>query len=285
MQDLLDEVKRDIKEERVMRLWAKYSSIFFGLMILVVIIVAGYVYYAGKEQKRLEVLGSKLHKFNELTLKSLDKIDQLYGDLEDASYKSSSAFKLVKANKLLEQGEIKKSQEILLGIISNESSPIEIKEIAGITYATNFTNDKSMEIIENIAAGEGPFKISAQELKAYSLFDKSKYEDALKIFKEIQENKNTPRNMQSRVTEAISYIESKFVITPKEEVKEETEAGAELSNKALEKKVEEKMKENSKQLQGKQDESEQEAKDLVSKVSNEKEDIKKESKEENSDEK
>lgn len=232
MADLLDEVKRDIKEERAIKLWAKYSNIFLAFMILIVIATAIYVYYKDSKQQKLETLGSKLHKFNEVSIKSPERIDQLYGELEDESYKASSAYKLLKANKLLEQGKIKESQNILVNVFSDENNPIEIREVAGITYATNFSNDKSDEIVQKIASSDGPFKLSAQELKAYGLFDEKKYEEALTVFKEIQENEATPTNMKNRVTEAVNYIEAKFVVKPKaEELEEENKSDTDTDTK------------------------------------------------------
>jgi hypothetical protein len=217
MPDLIEEIKEDIKQEKLEKFWKDTGNYIIGGIVLIIAATAGNVAYKSYVTNKYESLGTKLYSaYNSESANNKEKAITGYDSIAKNSDSSISAIaNMRQASLLAEEGKKNDATQIYKDISDNRKNPIEIRQLAEILYLKNaikFTEKKDISLInrlEDISKSEGPFKHSAKEMLAFILYDNMEYVEAKQLFKELSEEEFTPSRMRNRAMEMVGAIKIK----------------------------------------------------------------------------
>ncbi len=219
MPDLLDEIKEDLKEENLIRLWNKYGNHIIGAAVGLVIATAGVTGWKSYQKSQNEKMGDKLYTAFELDHRAdFDGSIKAYETLEQdnkAFYSGIAEFR--KAGVLFEKGKKEEANLIYKKISDDKKAPKEIRDLAEIYFIYNsvdFSNPDNalMEKVQKISGDKSAvFASSAKELLAYMQYGKKDYAAAEKTFDELTKGLETPPSMRTRSEEMLNIVKTKAV--------------------------------------------------------------------------
>ncbi|MDA0781576.1 MAG: hypothetical protein PQ612_04285 [Rickettsiales bacterium] len=214
MPDLIDEIKEDIKQERLTKLWQDTGTYIIGGIILTIAVTAGNVFYKSYKKSKYENLGTELYSaYVKESINEPDKSIDAYDNIAKNSDTNISAIADIRKAALLDKaGKNDLAIQLYKDISENNSYPIEFRELAEILYLRNaieFSEQNDISLInrlEDISKSNGPFRYSAKEMLAFALYESLQYNDAKKLFTELSEEEATPATMRSRANEMVNAI-------------------------------------------------------------------------------
>ncbi len=217
MPDLIEEIKEDIKQEKLEKLWQDTGNYIIGGIILTVLITAGNVFYKSYTKTKYETLGTKLYSafINESMSDSSKSIDEYENISAESDANISAVADMRKAALLDKKGQHDLATQLYKDISENHEYPLEFTELAEILYLKNaidFSKKNDVSLInrlEDISKSNGPFKYSAKEMLAFILYDNLELKDAKKLFIELSEAETTPSRMRGRAREMVNAINIK----------------------------------------------------------------------------
>jgi len=217
MPDLLEEIKEDIKQEKLEKLWQDTGSYIIGAIVAAILTTAGYVFYKNYNIGKYEKFGTEL--YSAYMSESQQKVDQSIKGYESVSKNSdpniSAIASMRKANLLVSEGESDKATEIYKDISDDAKNPVEIRDLAEILYLHNaiqYSENKDVSLInrlEEMASTSGPFQYTAKEMLAFVLFKNREYNEAKVHFTELSKELLVPNRMKDRANEMIDAINLK----------------------------------------------------------------------------
>ena len=168
MPDLIDEIKEDIKQEKLKKLWQDTGTYVIGGIILTIVVTAGNVFYKSYKKSKYENLGTELYSaYVKESINESGKSIDAYDNISKNSDKNISAIANMRKAALLDKtGKNDLAIQLYKDISENRSYPIELRELAEILYLRNaieFSEQNDISLInrlEDISESNGPFKYS-----------------------------------------------------------------------------------------------------------------------------
>jgi hypothetical protein len=209
MVDILDEVKDDLKQERVNNLFFKHGVKFVIAAVVVLLITLVASLYDQHKYSSIIETGSDYFKATKIQEKD-DRIKALSEIVEDGSNGFATISALDIARLQVKDGKYDEALESLNKVIVNSSYDRAFRELAELqsAYILIKKNADEAEIISRIDSllKDSVWRFSAQELKGFYLLEKGKKPEAVEVFKDLLTKEKLPSNIKARTDKILSII-------------------------------------------------------------------------------
>jgi len=208
---LMREVKEDLQNEKIEKIWNKYGVYIVALVVLIVSTAVGYESISAWYRQKLEKNSDKF--VAALNLESNEKND-IVGALDKVADETTGIYpvlaNLEKANILLSKKEYKQAIEILNDIYRDSSVEKEIRNISAIkiaSYEIDFGNkDNARTLLNEIIAQNNTWSAVAKELLASLEVKLGNLEAAKVIYRNLMADSLAPASIRKRAEEILSVL-------------------------------------------------------------------------------
>jgi hypothetical protein len=209
MSDLLDEVKEELKQERINKIVFKYGPYIIGLIIFGVLMFAAGLWFFQKDQELDAELTEKIHNAYVLSQESKieDAIKEYDFVIKHHKKDISIIADLMKAGLLIDQ---KKYQEAIdcykhIKLVKPENKTLESLALlleVGISVNNNIeVDEKSFADLD-----KSDWTVSENEIKAAMLLNKGMRDDAIKALKAIILDQKSSESLKNRAKQMLVVL-------------------------------------------------------------------------------
>ncbi|MBA4249568.1 MAG: hypothetical protein C0432_02220 [Candidatus Puniceispirillum sp.] len=229
--ELLQEVQKDIQQEKLVSIWNKYQKYFFYAIGILFIVFFGVNKYVENQQHEKIYISDKYLQAQEyLAVKQTEKALKI---LETIAQKDSKAYhalaRLLEAKVFVDKGsdDFKKGQKILQDLYSDHKNDAFFRSFSKAVYLNNeiemITRGQDPEkisedtkvalrallsIVSESISDTTPLKIMFLEIKGLILVLLDQQEDALNEFLAIAQTSQCPRGLKLRAELMIEKIKT-----------------------------------------------------------------------------
>lgn len=218
MKDIIDEIKEDLDQERLMKFAKKYGKYFLSAALILIASSAIYVYVNHRYTKTQENLSSEYYKLFESEKPAAQNSDS-YSQINKLIKNQKSIYAKLAAFKHADDliAEKKYDETIkLLSDIANDPKYEQISNIATIKmaeivvkYKLNNHREKAIHFLkENIEKNE-PFSDVSHLLLAQLLIEDNKKDEAIAVLQKLNNNDKAPENIKFFTNALLSSIQLK----------------------------------------------------------------------------
>jgi hypothetical protein len=212
MNDLIDEVAEDLKEEKYRNLVQKVTKLFVILALFVVVSVSLYVWKENKDKNIQMELGQLFNQA--ISASENNKLDDaivhLNKIIEHPDQQYAALAYLNKASLLFKQGKSAEAQKALLEMIEHKHFDAALRELAQLTYFSSQLNeeqtDKHKASLAKLANENKPWKLSALQLKALYEIKNNNIKEAKESLNQILASKEATRASYDTASSILSSI-------------------------------------------------------------------------------
>ncbi|MDP3371535.1 MAG: tetratricopeptide repeat protein [Candidatus Paracaedibacteraceae bacterium] len=215
--EFIEEVEKDIRQEKFETLWNKYGKIISTVLIVALGSSSGWVLWRNHSEKQLNLISQKFTKAADRVVSG--NINEAIGVYEsivnDSAPTYASLASIAKAAALYEKGgeDAKKAVETLTQLTSRHSTDPIMRDYALLTLIRMDIDlldfDKITEVnkaklmthlasLDNLTKNKAPWKLLALELKGFILYELKDYTKASEIYVAIAQTKACPRGLRAR---------------------------------------------------------------------------------------
>ena len=193
MSELFNEIDRELRQERLDKLWAKFGRFMVLISVVVVVATIVVVLWQNSSKKHAEEKTAEL-------LSGLDRmqIEDFKGAIpifEGLSQDTKSPYygiaMLRKAESQLRLGENKEAEKTYSQLAASDS------EFSGIA--------KLHGKVENVSPNS-TFRYTLLEYKAWQKLEEGKKEEAVAVFSDLVADENTPKSIAERAREVLRSL-------------------------------------------------------------------------------
>ncbi len=204
--DLIEEIKEDIRNDQLVAFWNEYGNIVIGIIIAIVLMTVGYLFWHNHQQqklldqtliyeKNLEHTDSKAEKPDYAALiKDGSKGYQILGSFEQARLSSST----------------KEAEDLLKSMANNTSYDAFYRETAAlqaIMRKFDSTNGAVLlEDLETLVNKASPLQAAALELQAFAYLKLRQTKKASEVFLSVAKHPQAPQSMRVRAQAMLETI-------------------------------------------------------------------------------
>lgn len=207
--EFLEEVEKDIRQEKLLNLWKKYGKQVTAGLVGIIIIVAGYNLWSQYEHNKQVQMAEKLITAHELMAQGeLVKAQAILTDLSQQSrsiYQSLALFQ--KAALLFQEGSPEKSREAIniynqLGA-NNKMDPLwrDLAAFLSVMISIDMQGQKVDDLLaklEPLTQDDNPWRYFAKEMKGLLLYRKGDKSQSTEIFARLVQDNQTPQGISLR---------------------------------------------------------------------------------------
>ncbi|PVB63376.1 tetratricopeptide repeat protein [Labrenzia sp. 011] len=214
MSDIFREVDEDIRQEKYRRLWDRFGLWIIGVAVLIVVGTGGYRGWLYWQETQSQTSGDMF--FEAVQLSEAGKYDEaatLYDQLDSATGGYPALARFRKATDLANAGQ---TEEALaeFDALAAESGLMEgMKDVAALRagYLVVDMEDYTSvaDRVEGLTGDTGPFRAAARELLALSAWKNGDIETARQWIAAIEEDPETPVDLNRRVALLADVIRAK----------------------------------------------------------------------------
>jgi hypothetical protein len=203
MNEFIREVDEEYRRDRIAQFWKRYSALVVGLLILLVLGVAGWRYWQNTERSRAEfaavqyqdAIGAAAGGDSEAAQKALNTLATGAPD----GYRVLAQFRLAaeKGRQGAEDGA-----SAFDALANNAAINPTLQELARLRAALlrlDGAPDQAVPALERLAAPTGAFRHTAREMLGLAALRRGDYEAAGRWFDQIAADRETPQNLRSRL--------------------------------------------------------------------------------------
>lgn len=204
--DLIEEIKEDIRNDQLVAFWNEYGNIVIGVIIAIVLMTVGYLFWHNHQEqklldqtliyeKNLELTDSKAEKPDYAPLiKDGSKGYQILGSFEQARLSSST----------------KEAEDLLKSMANNTSYDAFYRETAAlqaIMRKFDSTNGSVLlEDLETLVNKASPLQAAALELQAFAYLKLRQSKKASEVFLSVAKHPQAPQSMRVRAQAMLETI-------------------------------------------------------------------------------
>lgn len=204
--DLIEEIKEDIRNDQLVAFWNEYGNIVIGAIIAIVLMTVGYLFWHNHQEqklldqtliyeKNLELTDSKAEKPDYAPLiKDGSKGYQILGSFEQARLSSST----------------KEAEDLLKSMANNTSYDAFYRETAAlqaIMRKFDSTNGAVLlEDLETLVNKASPLQAAALELQAFAYLKLRQTKKASEVFLSVAKHPQAPQSMRVRAQAMLETI-------------------------------------------------------------------------------
>jgi len=207
--EFLEEVVKDIRQEKLLNLWKQYGKQIIGGVVGIVIFIAGYNFWGHYEQnKRIQMAEKLIAAQNYIAQGEADKALVLLNNLSSESgntYPSLALFQ--KAGLLLQDGP-KTHQTDAITIYRQLSAnkkldPLwrDLATLLSVMVSIDQPESKAEDLLSQISTlttEKNPWRYLAQEMKGVLLHKKGEKAQAAEVFAKLVQDSHTPAGISIR---------------------------------------------------------------------------------------
>lgn len=216
MSDIFQEVEEEYRRQQLADLWKKYRIAIIGGASVIILGVALYQGWQYWRTSLLEDSSRQYDKAIELVATSANdkaRRDEAAKSLEKLANEGTSGYstaaKLQAAALLSDFGNEKKAVEIYDEVAQSGVASL-LRDYAQVRAALLTVDTETLEEtnkrVGSIAQSDGPWRVVAMELVAYSNWRAGKKAEALKLYADIQKVENVPPGAKRRALEMAALI-------------------------------------------------------------------------------
>lgn len=209
MPELIDEIKEDIKKERLEKLWNKHGNQLISFVILIVVSTAIGVGFKNYSTSKYKAEGDMLYMAYASSSDAENKVGE-YSKIEDSLSGSYLAIAKLKKAKLLQTIDRADEAAALYEEIANDSSvPEELQQLSALFKASFGNDEQSNNMLTEIANGDGIFTSSAREKLAFNKLSNNDIDGAKSDFAALSLGAGIPASISGRAKEMLNMIDAK----------------------------------------------------------------------------
>lgn len=210
MSDLIEEIKRDISEEKYAQIFTKHGQklIFIGFFI-VALTAVNYVYKNISYKKSIEIGNKFMEVFDE------PKTENFAPIIAENQKGYSPLAILLKAGTENSTEKYDDALKTLQQLAENKNYDRAFKEMASINIAylmmaKKEPKEKILEILNKVTSRDSVFRATALELKANYLLEIGDKNNAVTILNELAKDEKIPSTIQDRAKQVLTSIYSQL---------------------------------------------------------------------------
>lgn len=214
MVDIIDEIKEDIKEERVANLWKNYGHYIIICAIAIVIGTAGKVWWNHRTVTEQQRLGKEYYAaLKQMEAGDFDKAMPALEKLSHGGTKGYSAVSyLMLAGNLAESGNIEGAEKQYKACIADEKGDTALRELCRVFLVSQSLEqgpgDEKEFIghLNKLNEASNPWYYTGRELKAAYALKKEAWKEAYDIFHAISTDDAAPASLKNQAHEMSEAI-------------------------------------------------------------------------------
>ncbi len=207
MNELIDEIKEDVRLDQLINFWKKYSNFIIGGLLAIIIATIGHVVWGHlKHQKNQKYAATYEQALRTADKGEFDKVKEILNSFpnEHDGYKVLASFKKSHLQNTSQEERFK----IYLEIAENKKIEAKFRELSIILlgYEGLETQDPDTLVkhLELIAKGESVWRDSAMELLGLLAIRQNDLKKASTLLKNLHTDKQALASIRSR---AMVYLE------------------------------------------------------------------------------
>lgn len=204
--EFLEEVKKDIRQEKFLNLWKRYGKSAVGGVIGILMLTVGYNLWGHYEHNKRVAMAEKLMSAQDYVIQgNTDKALAFLDDLSASSYATYQSLALFQKAGILRK-ESKPLEAIAIYKELSENSKLESiwRDLASLLMAITSMdqpNIKEEELINRLNAlisDNNPWQYFAREIKGTLLYRKGEKDQAAELFARLIQDNQTPPGISMR---------------------------------------------------------------------------------------
>ena len=209
---LIREIQQEVQREKWKKLWDQYGVMALSVVGAVLLIGAGWQWYAAVEKGRAERAGGQFYEATRM-LDGDKKKDGLAG-LEQIAKEGSPAYAVLAKLRLAAEArtakETDKALKLYEEVAANSSIDSLLQSFASLQIASLKVDKGDWTEVQNrlnpLVDGSSPWRYSAQELLGVAAFKNGKWAEAKQAYEKLLGDTNTPAGMRQRAQMAMTLI-------------------------------------------------------------------------------
>ena len=217
--EFLEEVEKDIRQEKLLVLWRRYGKQVIGGVVAIIILIVGYNLWGYYEQNKRIQMAEKLIAAQELIAQG--EVGKAQSILNSLSLESHSTYQPLglfqKAGLLLQEGSSAKSAEAIA--IYNQLSantkidPLwrDLATLLAIMVSIDLPNmkvDALLGQLNTLINDKNPWRYFAREMQGMLLYRKGDYAKSTELFARLVQDNQTPPGISMRARLMVQIVSS-----------------------------------------------------------------------------
>ncbi|MDF3034305.1 MAG: hypothetical protein K0R76_1259 [Alphaproteobacteria bacterium] len=215
--EFLEEVEKDIRQEKLLNLWKQYGKLITGTAMTIVVLVVGYSLWGHYDQNKRIQMAEKLISAQEYIAKGeTDKAQTLLTSLSAESHKTYQPLALFqKAGLLLQDGPNAKPGEAL-AIYNQLAEKPELdplwRDLANLLAVMTSMDQADVNVdgllgrLTALTNDQNPWRYFAREMKGILLHRKGEKAEATELFARLVQDNQTPPGISMRARLMVQIV-------------------------------------------------------------------------------
>lgn len=215
--EFLEEVQKDIRQEKFLNLWKQYGQLVTGCVVGILVLVVGYNLWGHYEQNRRIRMAEKLIAAQEyITQGDPGKAQAILDGLSDESHKTYQPLALFQKAGLLLQGGAKSrpaEARAIYGQLSQNSKidPVwrDLATLLMVMTSMDQTDIKVDELLGQLSPlthEQNPWRYFAREMQGILLYRKGDKAQAAEVLARLVQDKQTPAGISMRARLMVQIV-------------------------------------------------------------------------------
>ena len=212
---LIREVDEDLRQDQMNDLWKRYSSLFYGIAIAIVVSVAVWQVWQNWQTKRSLAASDKY--VAAIALIDSGKKDEALKDLAALSQDGTSGYRLLakmkQADILVGSGDLNGALAIYQAIGNDSGTDQMYRDMVKIkaAYLGLDTSDPAVmdRQVEPLTAESSSWRFAAREILALDAIKRGESTRAVELYKALTDDMVAPQGIRARAAEMLKILQPK----------------------------------------------------------------------------
>jgi len=203
MDQFTREVDEEYRRDQMAALWKRWGTLIVGVLVVVVVGVAGWTFWEGRERQASEAATLRLYEANRLVADDRsEEARAVLADLAGEAPGASGALVRLRLAALSGQESIAEGVAAYEAIATDSAAPAVLRDLARLRAAIvqmDSAPEAATPVLQSLAAGEGAFRHTAREHLGLAALRRDDYDAAAEWFDAIAVDPATPGALRQRL--------------------------------------------------------------------------------------